>query len=438
MVFLLYLLVCTFSLGLVNLAPLFYVSSTIGDFNAEDILLIALLVLSLPAYLRQRKVLASRQFHLLELAWLVFIVVLAVQSLRSPASSLTQRLVHLRFVQSYLLFFPSVAVLDSMARIRTFAGTGIVFALVGTLLTIAQSLHGLANLFDSPFYDIGVWAGNKGFVGGLARVNLPISNWIAFTILALVAAILLRFRLWHVFLVAPLSITILINFARSLWLGMAAALLGEIVLLLIVRRLSIVRALALCVLFAVCLSTGVALASYVGLEGLRSAMVERITEGVYFFLEGRGTWASRLDVAAAAYELWLTEPLWGIGTAYHEVFGSWIDLGLPAALVSIGIVGLSVEISLLTICAWVGIGTLKQGVRQGAPIVMVVGIALPAFLILLLVYQQWIDPRYCAILAIASALAAVLPVIVALPVSSSPFARRHFTSLTTYDSYAHQ
>ncbi len=404
--FFLYLLVCASSLGLVSLAPLFAIATPLGDFNAYDVLLIVLLVSTLPGYLRQRRRLAWRWFRRLEWAWLLFIVLLAVQSLRSPASSLTERFVHLRFCQDYLLFFPSVALLSSGSRLRWFEVAGGAYAVLGTLLTIAQSLHGLENLFASPFYDIGAWNGNKQMVGPLARVNLPISHWVAFALIVLVGMALIRFRLWHLALGGLLSLAILINFARSLWLGLAAALALEALLLCRLGLLRGARALRLAALPAI-VGVGIFLAPYVGLGGLTGALSERINEGLYFFTATAGTWSARLDQSQVALAIWQANPLWGVGTAYYEVVGTWIDMALPAVLLSIGLVGLVAEAWLLVVSSLLGLATARLGAARASASLVIIGVAVPAQVVLMMVYQQLLDSHALAVLAIATAVASV-------------------------------
>ena len=408
MILLFLLIACAFSFGLVNLAPLFGIRTPLGDFNAEDVLLIVLLVISVPSYLRQRVASKSPWTRRVEFAWLLFILLLAIQSFRSPATSLAGRFVNVRFVQGYLLFFPTLAVVTSAKRLRILLVAGVAYALAGTVLTILQSLHGLENLFASQFYDIGAWAGNKMIVGGLARVNLPISDWVAFVILAVLAYGLIRPRPWHVVLIGFLSFTVLLNFARSLWLGMFAGFLVLMVLLGWLKRLRVKSVLGLTLIpLAALLAVGIA--PMVGFQGLHQSLLERIGEGTRYFYENAGTWAARLSVGAAALALWRTNPLWRIGTAYYSVFGMWIDLGLPAALVSIGLIGLVIEVYLLLVCSLAAIEAARRGGAARSTAAIVLGIVVPAEIVLILVYQQWVAPSSFAILGVASALALVAP-----------------------------
>jgi hypothetical protein len=410
LLFILYLVVCVSALGLINLAPLFSIETPLGGFTAKDIFLILLLGFSIPAYIRQRRRLASEEFRWLEFLWSAFIIMLAIQSFRSPANSLTQRLNHVRFVQPYLLFYPSIALLDSIERIKKFALFGGILAVLGTILTIAQSFHGLDNLFNSPFYDIGAWGGNKMYVGTFARVNLPISNWIAFVLLLLVAQGLMRLRLWHIMLGAFLAITIVLDFARSLWLAMAAAV-GVIVLLYFLHgRLSIPRIYGFIILLLISVGLSLGLASILGFSGLYQAVLARINEGMLFFTTDTGTWGGRQVAAQLAYHIWHLNPLFGIGTDYYPTVGFYIDLGLPLTLVSIGIIGMILEGSLLVVCSWVGLKAMKKGNHKDSPSLLIItmGVVVPAFVAWMLVYQGWLDAYICSILAIASAISVSL------------------------------
>jgi O-antigen ligase len=402
----LYLVVCAFSFGLINLAPLLPISLAGRQFNAaEAILLIALLVLSLPAYLRQRRKLSSPWFHCLELAWLILIILLAVQSFRSPADSLAERLANMRFVQNFLLFFPSIAIMTSRKRLHIIAIIGVLFALIGTVMTIAQSIHGLENLFDSPLFDIGYWSGNKQYVAGIARVNLAISNWVAFVLLVLLAQTLLQFRWWHLLLGACFLITILLGFARLLWLGIIAAFTMEVFLL---WRLGVLRGAKMfrLVLVPFVLALSIGLAQYLGFSEIFGALQEKLTEGIHYYVDKTGTWERRLEVMREAMELWKTNPWLGIGTAYYKILGVWIDLGLPTVLVSTGIIGLMSILYLFGICLLLGVASARKGVIKNSTLLIVIGVSVPAQVVLMLVYQQWLDPLGFAILGFASALLA--------------------------------
>ncbi len=424
MLFVLYLIVCVTSFGLANLGPLFSVSSPWGDFNAADVLLLALLVLTLPGYFRQRQKIGGPWFRVVEMAWIVLILLLTVESFRSPAASLTQRLRNVRFVQGYLLFFPSVAVLTSRSRLRTLAIVGGLFAVIGVALTVLQSRHGLTNLTSSPLYDVGPWPGEHGVVGGITRVNLAISDWIAFCLLFVLALSLVRFRLWHLVLAGLFTVAMLLTFTRLFWLGLAAAFVVEVVLLLLTAgaRLPDLLKLSLAPLALGLVLLGAA--QFASLGGLLQAVAERVQNGLFHLSTTSGTWAVRLADQNLAMTIWAASPLLGVGTVYYPAVGKFLDLGLPSTLVSIGAVGLVIEFLMLLACLLAGIATLREGVRAGSPYLKAIGVSVPALVVLILVYQQWMSARDFAILALASALVLAAPSIL-VGVTDSGVRRRH-------------
>lgn len=400
MVFGLYLIVLASSLGFVNLAPLTPLSSDVGKLNAADILLAILAIVTLPGYLRERKKFVMFGASGLELAWVGFIIVVLLASYYSPASSLRERFVNLRFARGFILFFPTVAVISTESRLKAILRWGIVFALIGTLITIAQSLHGLTNLFDSDYYDIGDWVGNKQMVGGLARVNLPVSNWVAFVLLVLFADNLIRSKWTLICLSGILFVTILLNFARSLWLGLFA---GFFVEFLYFYRLGLLtsRSLARLAMIPFAIILAVFAADALGIGDLIGAISYRLDEGLFFFKSGSGTWGVRMIDTDMAFKIWGENWLWGLGTAYQKVLGRALDMGIAIVLVSMGAIGL-LTLCVLLFKSWqVGWNTLKWGLISNSHWALLAGAALIGQVTLMIVYQQWLNPYVAPILGVS-------------------------------------
>jgi hypothetical protein len=411
MLMFLYIIVLGYSLGLYHLEPLIRISTPLGDFNGEDISLILLLLASAPAYVRQRRVLVEYGFRKLEFAWLVFVGLLAVSSFYSPAVSLTERFVHLRFVQGYLMFFPSVAILTSERRVKTLMVVGIVMAIAGTVLTIAQSLYGPTPMFKSDYYHLGGWEGSGGVVEGVVRVTLPIYNWIAFVLLVLFAYILLQWRWWAIALAAFLFITIILTFFRSLWLAMACAFALEAFLLVWWRGITL-RSLGKLLWLPAAVLLSILITPYVGLENITEAIVGRVSEGLYIFTTASGTWGVRLDDTEAALKIWRENWLFGVGTYYYSVFPKWLDLGIAVALLSVGVVGLMLSFYLMLTVTWFGLRTLRFGLDEASLPLTLAGIAMPAQVVLMIVYQWWLPPTpVVTVLGLGSALAVAAPLI---------------------------
>jgi hypothetical protein len=403
----LYVVVSAFSYGLITLAPLVEIRLPVGRMNGEEVLLTILFLVTFHSYMLQRKRLRPFGFGRIEVVWLIFVALFLIVGWNSPASSIKERFLNVRIVERYLLFFPTVAVCTSLNRIKIIVKWGIFFAITGTILTIAQSIYGLTNLFGSDYYNIGVWGGNKMYLGSLARVNLPISNWIAFVILVIFAQLLLRWKWNQVFLATFLCITVLLNFARSLWLGMLGACFVIVWLLYrekVVSRDQMVRLS----FFPLIIGGSLLVGSLVGLSDLPGALMGRILEGIFIFETGSGTWSVRLVGLANAITLWLNNWAFGVGLNYWETFGGYLDLGIAIVLLSVGIVGFFVLCWLLYNCWGLAISTLKRGIEIESHDMIIAGVSMAALIILMLVYQQWINPYVTSILGFISGIAVSL------------------------------
>jgi hypothetical protein len=249
-------------------------------------------------------------------------------------------------------------------------------------------------------------------VGGLARVNLPISNWVAFVLLVLVAVLLHRWKWWAAFLGIFLALSLYLNFARSLWLGMVAAVVVEVFLAYWTRLLTPQAMMRLMGIITV-LIVAVALSPLVGIENLGGALIERMEDGFHIFRTVSGNWGERLSqmnwvldyLQKSDWTVWL----FGVGTHYRSVTGFFIDLGFPATLMSIGIIGLIALFWLLFVCALSGYRAMKSGVEMNSELVILAGLAVPAQVMLMLIYQQWLIPSVASILSFSSAIALAIP-----------------------------
>ena len=380
------------------MAPLRLVAFEAGYLSAGDALVALLLILSFPAYLRQRRRIADREARSLELAWIGLCIVLLLSSTNSPAFSIKACLYNLKFVEGFILYFPTVAIINSTRRVKAIAIYGAILAIVGTGMTVAQSLHGLTNLFDSPFYNVGGWGGNRIIVGGFTRVNLPLSNWVASALLVVFSSILLRFNWKTVLLSGGLFITILLNFARSLWLGLAAGLAVEYFYFYRLQLLTFgakMRLLFLPVAVLIALYVG----NMLGSDDLTQGILARLDEGTYFIAHGSGTWGTRIVGIENALKVWEGSWLFGIGTNYYSVVGQWIDIGFALVLVASGVVGLLALIWLF-IRSWLfGVKTMRKGLNTGSHVAIVAGATLVGQVALMVVYQQWLDVYVAPILA---------------------------------------
>ena len=91
--------------------------------------------------------------------------------------------------------------------------------------------------------------------------------------------------------------------------------------------------------------------------------------------------------------------MFGIGTNYYSVVGEWIDMGFALVLVSSGVVGF-LGLVWLFMKSWsFGVKTMRIGLGAGSHIAIVAGAALVGQVVLMVVYQQWLDMQVAPILA---------------------------------------
>ena len=257
-------------------------------------------------------------------------------------------------------------------------------------------------------------------VGGLVRVNLPVSNWVAFVLLLLMPALLLRWRWWVAGLIIFLLLAVFVNFARSLWISMLVAFALEIGLFFLGGILNLKSALRIG-LVPVMGVLALLLAPLVGLQSLGDSVAGRLAEGAQFFSAGLGTWADRVEQSQWTWDL-LDQGYWlfGVGTDYYSFFGVPVDMGFPQTLLSVGIVGLVVFLGTMIVCFLAGIDGLKQGILRDDLFAVLACVGLPAVIVQRLVYQHWLYPESAGILAAAAAAALMFPYLPGDPQDESP------------------
>jgi hypothetical protein len=419
MILILYFICLSSNVGLFNLQPLFSLSTPIGSIKAGDTATIALLLLTLPGYLRQRSQISSVLYKSLELIWLLFTVYYLMIAWFSPSENLTGKFVNIRPVEHFIFFFTTVAVINTRERITITVIFGILISIGGTIMTIAQSLYGLENITDSPFYDVGFWGGNKQYVGDLARVNLPISNWISFVFLVLLIFIIFKFKVWYLPLAGFLSIAIIINFARSLWLSLLLGFVFAIIMFQFLKLINTKLTLRL-ILIPSLVYVGLSLAPVFGLPNLTDALFGRINEGIDNVISTSGTFESRMDYSSQAVQLWWeNNPLFGLG--FSETTSFAVDVAYSRILLTMGLVGLLLDIALLSISLFFGIASARRGAITHNQFLIIAGVSGSALVVLIFVYQAWLVVYALSILGFASGITEAINIISTRPLETNSF-----------------
>ena len=397
MVYFLYVIVCGINFG-------FYKPSVGG---VTDGLYLFLLLITAPGYLRQRKRLVSKSFRFVEAAWVLFLLYFGARLITDRAFVSHVTVLNLRIIRPFVLFFPTVAILDNPARIKQCENWALLFAVLGSILVIAQSIYGLTPLFDGSWYNIGEWAGNKSMIGPIARVNIPIGNWVAFMFVSLSALFLVKKNITLIPVLGFLLVPILITYFRSLWLAIAISIFLQSLILKrehsfdVGKFLKITGSIVLVGIFVYYLLP------LVGGKEIWSEFSDRLIRGTMDIRSSTGTFGSRINTIITGLAIWIEEPIFGqgYGIVADGSMPYLVDVGFVYILAMFGIIGLILNLFLFGSHIFAGIACANRAQRLGKQKAVIAGIILAGITVCFFIYQQWFSPYSTSILGIASAFA---------------------------------
>ena len=129
-----------------------------------------------------------KEDRILVLALLVFMLYYsAIIIARSPAGGLSDYFYNQRLILPLFLFFFGLYSIDTKARLISYAKFIAVCALIGTVLSFAQSLNGKLPLFDSEFFTMGYGITQLQYsAGAVNRTILPVIHLIEAIFLMLI------------------------------------------------------------------------------------------------------------------------------------------------------------------------------------------------------------------------------------------------------------
>jgi hypothetical protein len=315
-----------------------------------DFMNLSFFIISIIKYQRQRKILSYTTFSFLEKSWIVFLIYFVISAIISPSTSKYGSIGNLRLAYPYFLFFSSVALLTSQDKIRSFLKVLVVYAVIGGVLSIIQSFYGVVPIFDiKGFYNIGHWGGQQLYIiPGIARVMLPPLYLIYIVFIALVYNEILFHDHQYSILLLFFLVTILIGFARSLWVATVLTVLITMIAVMGINILDLKKLIKLSALIITAVTLGFIIVINIFGDSFLLALTNR-----YFLLfsdieYGQGTFGSRLITMGDSIKLWLKNPYWGNGAAYTSITKMYrlSDVGFTYVLVTIGIVGMILVMNL--------------------------------------------------------------------------------------------
>jgi len=399
MVFYFYLFIFLLNIGLFRIParPVYVVSYVI------------LFVLTLPAYLHQRKVLVKhfQSFRVFELTLICFLAYFSIRILFDESDSKWGSVVNLMEVLPYGIFFPTVAVLNNIKNVNTFVKFGLMVAIIGSFLCLAQSFYGLSPMFNIEWYHTGAWSGNKDMLGPFARVNLPISSWIIFCFLWLVTYSLAKLKPSYILMSSIFFAVILLAQFRSLWLALTLSLSIEVFIyayffkdiLKTSYKFFFILLLIVTLLFFMLKIIG-------GHQLLTEFSFERLGQGYYDVLFSSGTFGSRLLTMTIGQDL-LEDNFWfgsGYMFYYYGNMPFLVDVGYIYVSVLLGVVGLTLVLTLFVSQLASGCELLRLKMFDHNNPLTFLPLATIGYAMTLFIYQHWLIPYSTPNIAIAMAL----------------------------------
>ena len=368
-----------------------------GDFTN-----IGFFIVSFFFYLKERRSLAKTHFRQFEIFWVLFFVYFIISALSSAPTSKYGAIGNIRVVYPYFLFFGTITTLATQKRINQFIRVIIFFGIIGGAVSIWQSLNGTIPLFDPQgFYQIGHWGGQKVYITpGIARVMLPPLYIIYIIFISLfLYGIVYKDQKYYPLMIFFL-IPIFIGFARSQWLAIVLTIAIMLVLLTKDRTIKTRKLFINVCLLIVALFMSLWIFNKIFSGNIMTQVVERVFLFFYDINYDKGTYGSRLSTIALSINLWLSNPLWGHGTAYLYFINKpeLSDVGYTYVLVTIGLVGLVLLIALFVSILIFSYKTIKLAKQANDRYLFLAGMVAFSIPIFLFIAQQYIQYTFSNVL----------------------------------------
>lgn len=337
MLFYYYILILAYNLGLYKV-PAGFTMLIMDFFN------IMLFIISIFIYVRERKKINFKYFKFLEKVFLVFLIYFAIIAFNSETFFKYGKISNIRALYPLFLFFSTISIINNLELLKKFKKHIIIMAIIGSIMSIIQSLYGIDPIFDTNlFYNIGHWEGQQHIIiGNVARVMLPTIYLIYVTTIMLIIYISIYHKYRYYSFLFLFIITILIGYARSQWV---AILITIIVCLLLIKQSNKVSLWKLSKnIFLVLLVFSLTL--YIFSKTFGHDIINEFYERAIATYEDTylqtGTFGSRIQTLALSLGIWSTSPLFGKGIYYwqFENLPQLSDIGFTYTMVTIGLIGL--------------------------------------------------------------------------------------------------
>lgn len=251
---------------------------------------------------------------------------------------------------------------------------------------------GTEPIFDiTKFYNIGHWSGQGGMmIGPIARVMLPSIYLIYIIFIGLILFDFITNKTKYIILLFFLLIPILISFARSFWLSLILSIflsLNLLILKLIIKKRIFYLSFFLMILAIIMILY------FMRLDNPVSASLQERFVSIFSDLNNNsGTFEIRLVNMQRYFNIWReSNILTGVDPFFIARFAepTLSDVGFIYVLLTIGLIGLFLIISIWISGVSYALVTLEKGLKNKKDELIIIGAILYASIIFFIVCQVY-------------------------------------------------
>lgn len=357
----------------------------------SDLLIVPLIVYSVLSWKKSPK--NDLMEKVLISFWSCFVIyfILVLVSAEKYHSKITS-ILNIREIYPFILFYFTPVIINSKEKLIKVLKFVLVLSAIASLFAVAQSIYGPKPMFDpTGFYNTGHWAGQGTImIGPISRVALPTMYLIYFVSIALVIYDLVKGKLNFLPLIILLTISILISFTRSFWLATTIAVIFTVIIL--IRNLLINKNTFYISFISLIVIAGLILLLIMLDNPISISINDRLLSIFSDIHDTSGTYSLRLISLQKFIEIWRSFGVFfGIDPFFIGRFNepTLSDVGFVYVLVTIGLVGLILLISIWILGISYAIKTLKTGVKTNKVELSITGAFLFASIIFFIICQVY-------------------------------------------------
>lgn len=357
----------------------------------SDLLIVPLIIYSVLSWKKSPK--SDLMEQMLISVWSCFVVyfILVLISAEKYHSKITS-ILNIREIYPFILFYFTPVIINSREKLINFLKFVLVLSAIASVFAVAQSIYGPIPMFDPKgFYNTGHWAGQGTvMIGPISRVALPTMYLIYFVSIGIVIFDLVKGKLKFLPLIILLTISILISFTRSFWLATTIAVIFTVIIL--IRYLLISKNTFYISFISLIVIVGLILVLIMLDNPVSISINDRLLSIFSDIHNTSGTYSLRLISLQKFIEIWRSFGVFfGIDPFFIGRFNepTLSDVGFVYVLVTIGLVGLILLISIWILGISYAIRTLRTGVKTNKVELSITGAFLFASIIFFIICQVY-------------------------------------------------